>query len=71
MSDPQLIAGDCLPTRTEADSVHQQTLLGVEPQELRAGEIYAIRTAVGVIPLRPRIGTAIPADRSGNDEATA
>lgn len=47
MSDPQLIAGDCLPTRTEADSVHQQTLLGVEPQELRAGEIYAIRTADG------------------------
>lgn len=48
MSDPQLIAGEYLPTRTEADAVHEQTLLGIEPQSLRPGEIYAIRTADGI-----------------------
>jgi hypothetical protein len=48
MSDPQLIAGEYLPTRTEADAVHEQTLLGIEPQLLAAGRIYAIRTASGI-----------------------
>lgn len=35
------------PVRTEADSVHQQTLLGVEPSVLHPGNIYAIRTING------------------------
>lgn len=33
--------------RTEADAVHQQTLLGVEPVCLDPGKIYAIRTSEG------------------------
>lgn len=40
MSDPHL-------SRSEADAVHEQALLGVEPVELIPGRIYAIRTAAG------------------------
>lgn len=39
---------ECPPTiRTEADAVHQQTLLGVEPICLEPGKIYAVRTPDG------------------------
>lgn len=34
-------------TRTEADSVIEQTLLGVEPVELEVGSVYAVRTPDG------------------------
>lgn len=34
-------------TRTEADAVHEQTLLGIEPVELLPGRIYGIRTNDG------------------------
>lgn len=40
MSDPYLF-------RSEADAVHKQALLGVEPVELIPGRIYAIRTSAG------------------------
>lgn len=33
--------------RTEADAVHEQTLLGIQPQELLPGKIYAVRTRDG------------------------
>lgn len=34
-------------SRSEADAVHEQALLGVEPVELIAGRIYAVRTTSG------------------------
>jgi hypothetical protein len=39
--------GEISPTRTEADAVHQQTLLGIEPVVLDPGRFYAIRTTDG------------------------
>jgi hypothetical protein len=37
----------CTPVTTEADSVHQQTLLGMEPVALEPCNIYAVRTITG------------------------
>ena len=36
-----------LTTRTEADAVIEQTLLGVEPVELLPGQVYVVRTRDG------------------------
>jgi hypothetical protein len=49
MSNPNfdLTMEEIQPIRTEADAVHQQTLLGMQPIELSPGSIYAIRTETG------------------------
>lgn len=47
MSDLSFGVSEVVPTRTEADAVHQQTLLGIEPVELLPGRIYGIRTIDG------------------------
>jgi uncharacterized protein YfdQ (DUF2303 family) len=39
--------GELSSIRTEADAVHEQTLLGIEPAELAPGRIYAVRTPTG------------------------
>jgi hypothetical protein len=46
-SNSDLTVEEIQPIRTEADAVHQQTLLGMQPIELAPGCIYAIRTESG------------------------
>jgi hypothetical protein len=49
MSNPNfdLTMEEIQPIRTEADAVHQQTLLGMEPVALEPCNIYAVRTITG------------------------
>jgi uncharacterized protein YfdQ (DUF2303 family) len=47
MADFDVHLIDAPSIRTEADAVHQQTLLGVEPVLLDPGKLYAIRTCDG------------------------
>lgn len=54
------------PLRESSIWFYNQGKRGLSRRDPKQGKLD-----LGVIPLRPRIGTAIPADRSGNDEATA